>query len=122
VVWTKANSGTSAPVVADGQVVITQKEVRSGQAFEGIRRLDPSKGAEKEVQQSALAKADYLTQGKAQSTGLSPKQAYALDGSVGFATAPASAGLFRGAGAGGGAAANVNVNGVAEGWAYQGSK
>lgn len=118
VIWTKANSGTSAPVVADGQVVITQKEVRDGQAFEGIRRLDAGKGGDKEVQQSAQAKADYLTQGKAQSTGLAPTQSLALDTSVGFAVAPTSAGLFGS----GGAAANVNVNNVAEGWAYQGSK
>ena len=49
VVWSKANSGTGAPVVADGQVVITQKEVAAGgQAFEGMRRLSSRFGSEKD--------------------------------------------------------------------------
>jgi len=119
VVWAKANSGTSAPVVADGQVVITQKEVAAGgQAFEGLRRLDARLGRETDTGQIVRAKADYLTQGKASSTALPTTQVAALDASVGFALAPAAANLQ----AQGGGAAQVNVNNVAEGWAYQGSK
>jgi outer membrane protein assembly factor BamB len=115
VAWKKENSGTSAPVIADGQFVMTQKQVRNGESLEGIRRLDLTRGDEKDTHALAESRAEYLKPGAAGNSGIAPMQAKALDASVGFADAPQAAGLFA-------AAANANVSTVAQGWSFQGSK
>lgn len=117
IVWKKANAGTSAPIVADGQVVITQKQVAAagGQVQEGIKRLDPKQGEEKDKVLLAGGDAEYLKQGKAGNVALSPDAQKAHDSTVGFAQAPASAGLDK-------AQAHLNLSTVAGGWAYQGAR
>jgi Ca-activated chloride channel family protein len=122
VAWKKENAGTSAPVIAGGQVVISQREMRGDQPFEGLRRLEAGKGTEKDAKQLVQSKAAYLKPGAAGNGALATTQAVALDAGVGFAVAPTGAGLFGGAGGNGGAAGNVNVATVAQGWAFQGSK
>lgn len=113
--WRKANSGTSAPVVAAGQVVIAQKHTVNGQPMEGIRRLEVKRGEEKDAAALAESKAEYLRPGAGGNGGIATTQAAALDATVGFAAAPPAAAL-------GGASANANVGSVAQGWAFQGSK
>jgi outer membrane protein assembly factor BamB len=113
--WKKEHAGTSAPVIADGQVVITQKKTQNGHSSEGIRRLEVAKGEYKDTQALAESKAEYLTPGAVGNSGIAPLQAKALDSSVGFASAPESAQLA-------GAAANANVSSVAQAWSFQGSK
>ncbi len=115
VVWKKENAGTSAPTIADGQVVMTQKQMQGKNAREGIARLDSARGGQKDAQLLASGKAEYLEKGKGGNVGLSPANQQAQDSSVGFSTAPAAAGLAK-------ASTNVNVNTVVGGWAYQGSR
>lgn len=116
--WKKANMGTSAPLVAGGQVVVAQREVRGGETFEGLRRMETAKGSDRDAGQLAQAKAAYLKPGATGNGGLATTQAAKLDASVGFASAPAAAALH----AYGGAAANANVTSVAQAWAFQGSR
>jgi outer membrane protein assembly factor BamB len=113
--WKKENAGTSAPVIAEGQIVMTQKRTFNGQSLEGIRRLGPAKGEEKDAVALAESKAEYLNRGAAGNGGIEPALAMKLDASVGFASAPQAAGLA-------GAAANANVSTVAQAWSFQGSK
>jgi outer membrane protein assembly factor BamB len=115
VAWKKENAGTSAPVVAMGQVVMTQKAMRGGESFEGVRRLEVAKGEARDDKPIAEAKAAYLKPGAAGNQGLATTQAAALDAGVGFASAPAAANLAIAGGA-------VNVSSVAQAWSYQGSK
>jgi Ca-activated chloride channel family protein len=122
VVWKKQNAGTSAPLVAGGQVVITQRAMRGDAPFEGLRRLDPSAGEARDLNALAEGKADYLKPGAAGNGGLATTQAAQLDAAVGFAAAPAAANLSLPGSASGGAVGNVNVNSVAQAWAFQGSK
>src|SRR5262249_51203445 len=49
VVWKREHAGTSAPVIADGQVVVTAKEMRGPVAYEGLKRMDALKGADKDA-------------------------------------------------------------------------
>jgi len=114
-VWKKANAGTSAPVVYDGQVVMTRKMQRGGKAFEGISRADPAQGHEKDAQLLAAGEAEYLAEGKGGGVGLNASQTTTLDSSVGFSTAPAPAKL-------GEASKHIGVSTVVGAWAYQGSR
>jgi Ca-activated chloride channel family protein len=114
VVWKKQNAGTSAPLVADGNVVITQKEQKGTEVREGIKRLDP-RGEERDHQLLAGGKAEYLKPGNAGNVALQPAAQALQDASVGFAAAPAAAGLDK-------AGAQLNVTTVVAGWAYQGPR
>jgi outer membrane protein assembly factor BamB len=40
VAWKRNNAGTSAPLIANGEVVVTQKERRDGEDYEGLQRMD----------------------------------------------------------------------------------
>ena len=114
VIWRKENQSTSAPVIAGEQVIITQKETRGHDDYEGLKRVDARRGVEHDAQLIAREQADYLNENKGGA--LKPAQQAALDSSVGFGGgAPAEANI---------AAANthVGVNTVAGGWAYQGSR
>ncbi len=116
VIWKKQNAGTSAPLVADGQVVMTQRQNRGDDVLEGFKRLDVKRGEEKDKQLLAGGKADYFKAGREGSTGLSVATQKLQDSSVGFGGgAPAMAQLSK-------AARNVNVSTVAGAWAYQGSR
>jgi Ca-activated chloride channel homolog len=115
VVWVKANAATSAPVVAAGQLYETRKEQAGKDTVEGLARVDAKKGAARDKELIAQAKADYLKAGGGGGVGLSSQAVTVLDSSVGFSAAPSSAQL---------AAANdaVGVNSVVGAWAYQGSR
>jgi Ca-activated chloride channel homolog len=115
VVWKKQNAATSAPVIAGGQVVVTQKESRDGKAYEGMKRVDARGGDDKDKQLLASSEADYLKENKGGGVAMSEKQAASLDSSVGFASAPPAAKIEA-------ANKHLGVNTVAGGWAYQGSR
>jgi outer membrane protein assembly factor BamB len=114
-VWKKQNAGTSAPLVVAGNVVVTQKEEREGKAYEGLQRLDVKAGTEKDDNLRARDEAAYLGADKGGGVAISQQAQGALDSSVGFGNAPASAGLAK-------ANSNVGVKTVVGGWAYQGSR
>src|SRR5205807_5166559 len=44
VAWKKHNGGTSAPLIAEGRVVVTERETNGSEIREGVRRLDLAKG------------------------------------------------------------------------------
>jgi Ca-activated chloride channel family protein len=115
IVWIKQNSGTSAPVIAGGDVVLTLKEQKDGNSYEGMKRLDARQGDEKDKQLLAREKAGYLNENQGGGVGITIKAQATLDASVGFSQAPASANL-------GAANKQLGVNTVAGGWAYQGSR
>jgi Ca-activated chloride channel family protein len=115
VAWKKHNAGTSAPLVANGQVLVAQRQEVGKDVEEGVQRLDLKKGDAQEAKPLAAGKAEYLKEGNGGAVALSMPAQHAADASVGFANAPAAAGL-------GGAAKNANVSTVAGAWAYQGSR
>lgn len=115
VIWTKAHSGTSSPLVVEDQVVVTEKAQKEDQTLEGIRRLEIKKGQAVDQELRMSGKADYLRAGKGGGVAFSKAQQSTLDNSVGFGTAPAAANLKA-------ASENVGVGSVAGGWAYQGSR
>jgi len=114
VIWTKHNSGTSAPVVANGQVMMTLKQQQGGKDYEGIQRYSAAKGGATDSKPLAVAQADYFKNGNGVT--LKAEHQAALDSSVGFGGgAPAGAGMAANK-------ANVGVGTVAGGWAFQGSR
>lgn len=116
IVWKKQNAGTSAPLVADGQVIMTQRENKGKDIQEGVKRVELKGGAEKDKQLLAAGKAEYFKRGNEGNTGLSMGVQKAQDGSVGFAGgAPAMAQMSKAMG-------NVNIGTVAGAWSYQGSR
>ncbi|HKP87916.1 MAG TPA: PQQ-binding-like beta-propeller repeat protein [Blastocatellia bacterium] len=116
VVWKKQNAGTSAPLVAGGQVVLTQKEKRDGKAYEGMKRLHARGGEEKDRKLLAESEAQYLEKNKGGGVAITKSQSAALDGAVGFGGgAPPAAKLEA-------ANDHLGVDTVAGGWAYQGSR
>ena len=115
IVWQKHNSGTSAPLVAGGQVLVAQRQMNGKDVEEGVQRLDLKQGDAQEKTVLAAGRAEYLAEGKAGAVALQPAAQLAADSSVGFATAPATAGLEK-------AKDNVNVATVVGAWSYQGSR
>jgi outer membrane protein assembly factor BamB len=115
IAWQKHNSGTSAPLVAGGQVLVAQRQQKGEQIQEGVQRLDLSKGDAQEDKPLAAGNANYFKAGNGGAVALEPAAQKAADASVGFAAAPQSAALFK-------AEANVNVSTVAGAWSYQGSR
>src|SRR5215831_14721998 len=115
VVWKKENGGTSAPLVAGGHVVITSKETKDGQAYEGLKRLQLKGGEERDRVMLARGKADYLKENKGGGVAISSNETIKLDSSVGFSSAPSAAKL---------AVANqhIGISTVVGAWAYQGSR
>lgn len=115
IAWKKHNAGTSAPLVANGQVLLAQRQEVGKEIEEGVQRLDLKKGDAQEATPLAAGKAEYLKEGNGGAVALSMPAQHAADASVGFAAAPAAAGLEV-------AAKNANVATVAGAWAYQGSR
>lgn len=113
--WRKENAGTSAPVVSGKDVFFSKKEARNGKLYEGLMRADKDKGDEKEKKSIAAGPAEYLAQNKGGGVALNAQAVAALDSSVGFATAPSTAGLSA-------ANRHLGVSSVAGAWAYQGSR
>lgn len=119
-VWKKENSGTSAPIVAGGDVIVTMKVLERDKPYEGLKRVDLKHGYDKDKTLLAKSEAQYLEENKGgliggQSPGLGTAEAITLDASVGFATAPPAAKLET-------ANKQVGVSTVVGGWAYQGSR
>jgi Ca-activated chloride channel family protein len=115
VVWKKQNAGTSAPVVVANEVIVTQKDSRGAQAYEGLKRLDAARGDDVNKGLIASDKADYLAADKGGGVALKAEAVQALDSSVGFSQAPAAAELEA-------ANRHLGVRTVVGGWAYQGSR
>ena len=115
VIWKKENAGTSAPVVANDQLVVSQKRKVGNKSYEGLVRSDARQGTQKDGELLTKKEAAYLENGKNGGVGLGASQAAALDSSVGFGSAPQSAHLGK-------ASQNVGVSNVVGGWAYQGSR
>src|SRR5215475_5693388 len=115
VVWKKENAGTSAPLIAGGQVVTTSKEMKDGKAYEGLKRLELKGGEERDRVMLAREKADYLKENKGGGVAIAADAVSKLDSSVGFSSAPAAAKLAE-------ANKHIGVNTVAGAWAYQGSR
>jgi Ca-activated chloride channel family protein len=114
IAWRKQTGGTSAPVIANGQIVNTQRRGDGANIREGIVRMDATRGEAKDRDLLASTPADYYRAGKSGSVALSPTSQAALDGSVGFA----GGGVM----AQGAASSNLNLKSVAGAWAYQGSR
>jgi Ca-activated chloride channel homolog len=116
VVWKKQNFGTSAPIIVDGQLLMTSKENRGGEEFEGLMRMEAQEGKAKDKQLLVARKADYLEAKNGGGVAMSAASQLSLDSSVGFSgNAPAAANLTA-------AAKNVGIATVAGGWAFQGSR
>lgn len=116
VVWKKEGAGTSAPLLAGGQVFMTSKIVGDGgKSYEGLKRMDARRGNDNDEKLLAQSEAQYLDQNKGGGVGLAATDQIKLDSSVGFSSAPQAANLDA-------ANSNVGVNTVAAGWAYQGSR
>src|SRR5258708_6605861 len=111
----KENDGSSAPVIANGQVVVSQKQTVGNKSYEGLVRSEARGGKQQDKELLTKKDADYLDQGNGGGVGLAHAKVSELDSSVGFSTAPSSAQLGK-------ASANVGVNSVVGGWAYQGSR
>ncbi|HEU4598021.1 MAG TPA: PQQ-binding-like beta-propeller repeat protein, partial [Pyrinomonadaceae bacterium] len=114
-IWKKENAGTSAPIIAGGDVVITQKVVTGNDAHEGLKVLDTKAGTDRDDRLLAREKAGYLGENKGGGVALKAESQAALDSSVGFSNAPAAAQLDR-------ANQHLGVKTVVGGWAYQGSR
>jgi len=115
VVWVKANAGTSAPVVAGGQLYETRKGQAGKDTTEGLARVDAKKGEARDRKLIAESGAEYLKAGSGGGVGLSAPEVKSLDSSVGFSAAPSTANLYVANDA-------VGVNSVVGAWAYQGSR
>ncbi len=116
VVWKKQNFGTSAPIIVDGQLLMTSKENRGGEEFEGLMRMEAQGGKAKDKQLLVARKADYLDAKNGGGVAMSAASQASLDSSVGFTgSAPEAANLTV-------ASKNVGISTVAGGWAFQGSR
>jgi Ca-activated chloride channel family protein len=114
-IWQKANAGTSAPLLAGGKLLMTQKRQVGAESQEGLVRVDPKAGETEDKVLLAGGKANYLRPGAEGNVALKGAQQKQFDSSVGFATAPAAANLSAASG-------NVGIQSVVAGWAYQGSR
>ena len=91
----KATASTSAPVVLRGELYETRKTVNGKETVEGIARVDAKNGSARDKDLLARSEANYLKQGKGGGVALSSTEITALDSSVGFSSAPASAAVLR---------------------------
>ncbi len=115
VVWEKQNAGTSAPLVAGNEVVITSKEMKDGKAYEGLQQLELKAGKTRNRELLAKEKAGYLRPGGGGGVAMDAGTVGKLDSSVGFSSAPPAAKLSE-------ANQHIGVSTVAGAWAYQGSR
>ncbi len=115
VAWTKKEAGTSAPVIAEGQVILTAKAGSGSDTREGMKRLDVVQGDSKDAALLAETKATYLDKDQGGGVQLQAHALKSLDAGVGFSTAPEGAKLAQ-------ANEHLGVSTVAGAWAYQGSR
>jgi len=139
VAWEKKNNATSAPLVAAGKVINSERQDKGKVAYENFSiiakgsfraagRSMPTvvggddfrdgpewKQAEGGKIVTEMRAAPFLQNSAKGVVGMTDKKFQELDTSVGFASAPAAANL-------GSAAGNIGIDSVAGGWAYQGSR
>jgi Ca-activated chloride channel family protein len=115
IIWQKKNAGTSAPLIVQGNVVITQKQHASGKISEGMKRIASTDGVEKDKVMLAAGEAKYLKPGAVGNSAYSKSQEKQLETSVGFA--PQSITWESPA-----AQSHLNIGSVAVGWSYQGAR
>jgi len=116
VLWKRRAAGTSAPLLAGRELVLTAQAARAdGGADEGLQRVNPSSGEARDGELLARGEAKYLREGGGGGVALPKEAAEALDAAVGFGEAPASAGLDA-------TAQQLGLGTVIGGWAYQGSR
>jgi outer membrane protein assembly factor BamB len=113
--WTEANRATCAPLVVGGRVIVTEKQSRNDRLAEGIRRRASDSGIDLDEEYLVATESAYLARDRGGGSGLSGTYSFALDGTVGFSSAPASAKLHA-------ANAHIGVSSVSGAWAYQGSR
>ncbi|PWU03052.1 MAG: hypothetical protein C5B53_00980 [Candidatus Melainabacteria bacterium] len=114
--WKKEHAGTSAPLIANGQVIVTQRKTVKNSVYEGLAQMRqaPSYAEPASSPIMAPAPAPYLASGGG--AALSTSAQASLDASVGFGGgAPSTAEMAK-------AKQNVGVGTVAGGWAFQGSR
>ena len=123
-VWKKANSGTSAPLVAGAEVIQTIKVQGSIIPLEGLKKIDSNNGNEKDKKLLGQSDAKYLDKNKGgliggagpgAGAGVSSAEVVQIDASVGFSSPPPAAKLDA-------ANKQVGVSTVVGGWSYQGSR
>ena len=114
VVWKRDNQGTSAPLIVEGRVIITEKEKVGREVFERMRRAHRGTGA---YHGDILyrRRSPYFDADRGGGSGLRGEHAKDLDAGVGFASSPSSAKL-------GAATGHLGVSSVSGAWAYQGSR
>ena len=113
--WRKQNAATSAPLLADGKLLMTQKRQSGKAAQEGLVRVNPKAGDTEDKTLLAGGRADYLKPGSDGNVAVKAAAQKSLDSSVGFGQAPTAANLKA-------ASENVGVQSVVAGWAYQGAR
>lgn len=113
--WSKKNLGTSAPLIANDHVIITQRADAGKNIQEGIKRVALATGDEKDNTLLAAGDAAYLRPGASGNSALSRIQETKLESSVGFTVhdvttdSPADR-------------QHLNIGSVAVGWSYQGPR
>ncbi len=115
VVWKKENQGTSAPLIVNGRVVMTEKEVQGGKVYERMRRARRHTGAYQEQDAAYQTESPYRSADRGGGSSLRGEAALGLDSGTGFGSAPASAKLHA-------ASAHLGIGTVSGAWAYQGSR
>lgn len=113
-IWSRGLRATSAPVEAQGRVVVTVRVDRKGNPYEGIVRLDSGTGELLDRKPLVLSPAPYLTDGSG--VGIDPAIRRELDSLEGFPSGlPTSFQV-------GETATAFDMSSVAGAWAYQGSR
>jgi Ca-activated chloride channel family protein len=114
-VWTQENQATSAPLVIEGRLIMTEKSWRDERPHEGLRRTDSGSGIHLDEECLLVTESPYLHQDRGGGSGLSGAYSQDLDTAVGFGTAPTAAKLDA-------SAVHLGVSTVSGAWAYQGSR
>jgi Ca-activated chloride channel family protein len=123
-VWSEKKNATSSPLVYDGKLYYSRRDALAlkdakgktyQQQTEQIARRPVAAGGASINLPATSRPADYLDAGKRAAMSKAEKNNAIQDGAVGFAMAPAAAGL-------GGAGANLGQMRVSGVWGFQGSR
>ena len=114
--WSERTDSTSAPLVVNDDVVMTEKIKGALRSQESVWRRERHSGGRRHSGSMLSKNAAFLDyESDFEASGLSEDYSTVLDSSVGFASAPQAAKLRA-------ARRHVGVSRVAEAWAYQGSR
>lgn len=114
-IWKEENAGTSAPLIVNGQAIFSARDEESGSTVEGMVIADTAHGEALHTGMLAPGDATHLHEGEGGGVGIDQATQAALDGSVGFSSAPAAANLGQ-------ANSHLGVSTVVGAWAYQGAR